>query len=91
MKNKYIFFKKLFPNSIILFKIKDKYKVYKNDKLLIEYIKFKTTNDLEKIKINYIIVNELKIENKKIFKNNNYYKYYYQSKINMILFLIDSC
>lgn len=91
MKNRYIFFKRLFPDSIILFKTKNKYETYKNEKSLMKYIKFKTIYNLKKLKINYIIIDDLNIKYKKTYKNNNYYKYYYQEKINKIfLFIIKS-
>ena len=50
MKNRYIFFKRLFKDYIIVFKIKDKYTSIEIDKLLIPY--------LNKNNINYVIINE---------------------------------
>ena len=50
MKNRYIFFKRLFKDYIIVFKIKDKYTSIGIDKLLIPY--------LRKNNINYVIIDE---------------------------------
>lgn len=67
MKNRYIFFKKLFPDYIIIFNDGKRLKSIKKDKILMNYMKNKD--------INYIIVdNENNIEEYK-FKKNNYKKY----------------
>lgn len=67
MKNKYYFFKKLYPDYVIIINIHDKKRSYRYDSDLIKYIK----ND----DINYIIVNNdfsvIKVE-----KSINKYKEY---------------
>ena len=67
MKNKYYFFKSLYPKYVIILVSKGKYKSYNYDLLLMKYI--------DKKDINYIIVyNDFKV---KIVKRetNNYDKY----------------
>lgn len=67
MKNRYIFFKKLFPEHIIIFNDGKRLKSIKKDKILMNYMKNKD--------MNYIIVdNENNIEEYKC-KKNNYKKY----------------
>ena len=67
MKNRYIFFKRLFKEYVIVFDIDNKYKSLGIDKALIKYI---GNNDL-----NYIIIdNKNNVEVKKQVKNN-YKKY----------------
>lgn len=81
MKNRYIFFKRLFKDCIIIFKIKDKYTSIGIDKLLIPY--------LRKNNINYIIIDEDNevtiIKNKKNDYCEIYKKIYLKEKIIEIL------
>lgn len=67
MKNRYYFFKKLFPEYVIIFIVKHKFKSFGWDKRLLDYIK---NNDL-----NYIIVNSDNSILKYEFSKNNYKKY----------------
>ena len=73
MKNRYIFFKNLFPNYLILFLKKGKYYSFGFDKKLMPY----------KDNINYVVINE---DNTVIIfkQKHNCYVYYYQK-----LFLIN--
>ena len=81
MKNRYFFFKRLYFDCIILFKYKNNYKSIKDDLFVLNYINFKSLKDLKIRNINFIIIDGLEVCYKKTFKNNNYYKYYYQMKI----------
>lgn len=74
MKNKYYFFKRLYPKYVIILVHKGKYKSYNNDLLLMKYIDNKD--------INYIIVsNDFKV---KVVKRefNNYDKYIIREFLN---------
>ncbi len=67
MKNKYLFFKKLYKNYVIILEDKGIKKTFNCDKLLMKYI-----NNLD---INYIIINNnfdiIKVD----YKVNNYKRY----------------
>ena len=65
MKNKYLFFKHLFPNCILLFKSKNTYKSYKQDLYILKYIHFQSLKDLKKKQINFIVIDGVKIYFKK--------------------------
>lgn len=70
MKNRYIFFKRLYKDYVIIFVEKDRYISFGIDKYLLEYINNKD--------LNYIIVendNDIKV---KKFKKNEYRKYVYK-------------
>ncbi len=67
MKNKYIFFKRLYKDYVIIFEVKGKYKSLKWDKELIKYI---NNGDLSYVIVKHdfnVLVNKV--------SNNEYYKY----------------
>lgn len=67
MKNKYIFFKRLYKDYVIIFEIKGKYKSLNIDNELIKYI---NNGDLSYVIVKHdfnVLVN--------IVSNNEYYKY----------------
>ena len=67
MKNKYEFFKKIYRDYVIVFDYNGERKTMGFDKKLLKYIK--------KGDINYIVIyNDFTIE-KKICRENNYYRY----------------
>lgn len=70
MKNRYIFFKRLYKDYVIVFVEKDRYISFGIDKYLLEFINNKD--------LNYIIVdndNDIKV---KKFKVNKYREYVYK-------------
>lgn len=67
MKNKYIFFKRLYKDYVIIFEIKGKYKSLNIDNELIKYI---NNGDISFIVVKHdfnVLVNKV--------SNNKYYKY----------------
>lgn len=77
MKNKYVFFKRIYKEYVIVFDYQGKRKSIGNDKELMRYIR---NND-----INYIIVyNDFTIR-KVTRKNNNYNKYLMQVFIEKLM------
>jgi hypothetical protein len=82
MKNRYVTIKKLYPNYLILIKHNNKLLSLYNDKTILEYIKYKKLNNLKQKHINYLILNNLEIEEIKDYKlNNKYYNYLLKANI----------
>jgi len=76
MKERYEIIKKIYPDYLILFKVKDSIKCIGIDKELIELF------GIENIKnTNKIILNNLDIEEKIEYKDNKYYLYYEKYRI----------
>lgn len=76
MFTRYKFIKKLYPRSLVIIKSNDKYKSFRKDGVLLDYIidNF-NLNKISKFKINFIIVENLDIIEEKEFVDNNYYKF----------------
>ena len=81
MKERYEVIKKLYPNYLILIRYKDKIKTFKEDNLIYNYL----NKNIEKLHINYIILNKLDIEKIKEYSDNNYINIYFKIKIINIL------
>lgn len=78
MKNKYVFFKNLYKDYVIIFEVKGKYKSLKWDKELIKYI---NNGDLS-----YVIVkHDFNVFVNKV-SNNNYYKYLIKLWIEQLIY-----
>ena len=76
-KNRYVFVKRTYPNTMVIFENnKNKYVGYDKDREFLEYIKFKKLNDLNKLKINYIVIRNMVILESKKFDPNMYEIYY---------------
>lgn len=78
MKNKYIFFKRLYKDYVIIFEIKGKYKSLNIDKELIKYI---NNGDLSYVIVKHdfnVLVN--------IVSNNEYYKYLLKFWIKQLIY-----
>lgn len=74
---------------MIIIKYNDKFKSFRNDSLLLNYlIDNNKIKKLNKLKINYVIVNNLDIIEIKEYLNNNYYRYIKVSYLNMFLIKI---
>ena len=76
MKERYEVIKGIYPDYLILFKSKDKIKYYGSDKEIIEIFgKDKLKN------VNKILLNNLDIEEKEEYENNEYDLYYIKYKL----------
>lgn len=76
MKERYEVIKGIYPDYLILFKSKDKIKYYGSDKEIIEMFgKDKLKN------VNKILLNNLDIEEKEEYENNEYDLYYIKYKL----------
>ena len=86
MFTRYKFFKKLYPRSLVIIKSNDKYKSFRKDGVLLDYIidNF-NLNKISKFKINYIILENLDIIEEKEFVDNNYYKFIKVAYLNKVL------
>ncbi len=85
IKNRYIFLKRSYPQTIILFKNNGHIKSYNRDKMVLKSIKFKKIRDLQNKRINYLVINNLNIIKYQKFNNNNYNLYYLKVEINNLL------
>lgn len=80
MKERYKVLKKIYPYYLILIKKNNKYYTFYEDKLIYKNIKnIKNIKNLNNI--NYIVLNNLEIEIKKEYENNNYLYYYTKYKL----------
>lgn len=86
MKNRYYFFKKKFKDYIILIKKKDKYYTFDQDDEILKYMEYKKLSDIRIRKINYIIIDNLEIEQIKEYKENNYELFLLKTFIRKILY-----
>jgi len=69
--NRYSFTKEVYPDYIVLLIKKDKYYSYGKDRKILEYIKFKNkTSIIRKMKINYLVLDELDIVEKYEYLDN---------------------
>ena len=75
-KNRYVFIKRTYPKTIVIFEKLNKLCGYQEHKEFLEYLKFKKLNDLNKLKINYIVIRNMTIINHQIFTNNMFEIYY---------------
>lgn len=80
VKNRYEFTKRYYRNCVILILIKRKLYIYKNNVL----VDFKMINELKKLHIDYIIIDNLEIIYNK-YEDNRYLEYYLKYKIDGIL------
>lgn len=86
--NRYNFFKRCYPNYLILI-VKNKQLIsYGIDKKILEYLNIEKIREINKFKINYIILENINIINKKEFLGNNYRLYYKRLKITKLIIKI---
>ena len=84
--NRYSFIKEVYSYYIVLLIKKDRYYSYGKDRKILEYIKFKNkTSILRKIKINYLVLDELDFVEKYEYLDNQINKYICLVSINIIL------
>ena len=74
LRNRYVFIKRLYPDTLIVFIKKNKYFLLDNDKYIYEYFN-KNIKQIALNNIDYIIIDNLYIVDKLFNKNNNYNKY----------------
>lgn len=89
MYNRYLFFKKLYPDYIILIIKGDKLKSIGIDKEILNYIGYEDIKDINKESINYIIINGLEIEEIKENKVNNYDTYFLRVELTKMVMNIN--
>lgn len=76
-KNRYVFIKRTYPNTIVVFKNKNNnYVGYGIQRDFLEYLKFKKLNNLNKLRINYIVIRNMSILKHVQFDDNMYELYY---------------
>ena len=75
-KNRYVFIKRTYPKTIVIFEKLNKLCGYQEHKEFLEYLKFKKLNDLNKLKINYIVIRNMVILKHQEFDENMYNIYY---------------
>lgn len=71
---RYAFLKNSFKNSVVFLEKNNKLKTY--DKEFLKFIKYKNLKSLDKLKIDYIVVNNMTIIEHKKFDKNKYQLYY---------------
>lgn len=72
--NRYIFIKKIYKDSLIIFLKDNKYYCIKEDKYIFNYFN-NNISKLELNNINYIIIDNLCIKQNNSYINNNYIRY----------------
>ena len=83
---RYSFLKKLYPDRLIIIKLKNKYISFGKDNILLNYLL--NTNKfsiLDNIEVNYLIITDMYIIKEKTPSSNQYYKYVKISQLNSIL------
>ena len=74
--NRYKFTKNIYPDYIVLLTRKNKYITFDIDLKLIDYLEVdEDLTILDKLHINYLVLDDLEIINIKSYKDNNYDKY----------------
>lgn len=87
--NRYVFLKRIYHNYIILFRKNNKLISYSIDKELLDFLNFKNLKLLNKLKINYLVIENLTILEKESFEKNNYELYIKQLElIKIVRYLI---
>ena len=80
VRNRYEIVRKYYKDCVILILIRKKLYIYK-DNILVD---FKSINRLKELHINYIILDNLEVIERK-YEDNNYEEYYLKDKLNNIL------
>lgn len=84
--NRYKFTKNIYPDYIVLLTRKNKYITYDIDLKLIDYLEVdEDLTILDKLHINYLVLDDLEIINIKSYKDNNYDKYCLGLVINKVV------
>ena len=84
--NRYKFTKNIYPDYIVLLNKKNKYITFDIDLKLIDYLEVdEDLTILDKLHINYLVLDDLEIINIKSYKDNNYDKYCLGLVINKVV------
>ena len=84
--NRYKFTKNIYPDYIVLLNKKNKYITFDIDLKLIDYLEVdEYLTILDKLHINYLVLDDLEIINIKSYKDNNYDKYCLGLVINKVV------
>ena len=83
--NRYVFFKRCYPDYLILINKNNKIKSYNFDKKLLYYLEIENIKKLEKLNINYLILENISIVKKQSYKYNKYYLYYKRCRFNILI------
>ena len=84
--NRYKFTKNIYPDYIVLLTRKNKYITFDIDLKLIDYLEVdEDLTILDKLHINYLVLDDLEIINIKSYKDNNYDKYCLGLVINKVV------
>jgi len=89
MYNRYNEIKNLYKNYLIIIKVKDKYKTIGMDNRIYEYLNLKKFKYLKNKQINYLILDNLDIVEKKDNENNRYDEYYIKTKLTNVLRVVE--
>ncbi len=84
-RNRYIFIKRTYPKTIILFENNGKYRGYSLDEEFLNFLKFKSLKSLDYFHINYLVVQNMEILEHKVFTPNLYDLYYLRFRILKVL------
>ena len=63
----------------------NKIKSYNIDREILNYLEIEDITKIDKLNINYIILENVNIVNKKNYKNNKYYLYYKRCRLNILI------
>lgn len=86
MNERYLILKKLYPNYLILIKVKDKIKLLGIDKKIVDVFGIDNLKN-----VNKLILDNLDIVKKKEYENNKYDIYYLKIRLMDLLNEIRSC
>ncbi|MBE6147032.1 MAG: hypothetical protein E7168_01710 [Firmicutes bacterium] len=92
LKTRYLFFRKTYPDTLLIFRIKENYMVFDIDYEIGKYLHFKKDVSIfEHYKIDFIVIGNTEILKSSFFEDNQYGKYVYLIRIKRYLDKIISC
>ncbi len=81
LKNRHVFVKRTYPNTVVLFDKNNKYTSYKLEREFLDYLHFSDLKDLNRLRINYIVISNMTIIKHISFEDNKYLLYYKRFKL----------
>ena len=85
LKTRHQFIKRIYKDYIIIYIKNNNYYIYNYEFLSLFKDKLNIINKLNKYHVNYIIIDNMNIIEKKSFNDNNYYRYMYKYMIYKII------
>lgn len=79
--NRYLFTKNVFKETVVLFLEKENYRSFLDDYQILHFIGFKRLKDLEKRKINYVVLQGLTLVDYKFYIDNQFAIYFIKVKL----------